>query len=315
MKKIIYLISSFVLIVGLNSCEDISTYNNPSHHQLEAGAYVRFVNTPPTSFVPEVAQSINISEEVYDANGNVDLYELSVEATLTSTGLTYVADNFVTIDTFPNTLTITSQMIADAIGVDVTEFGAGDFVSFTGVATRNDGVKFYGVAPSFDDDNLTVGIGNTENNLLVEEAYKDAMTFEYVVACPLPNDEFYAGDYNLVNTISAPCGGLVFLEQEVELVAISVYQRTFRAIYLEQLAIGNGPITFTINFICGTVTAAKNIGTGLGCAGGSIVFNPSSVAGSYSETSDSELIVNFQEDCSGCGAPADFETQIVLTKI
>jgi len=313
MKKIFYLTASLFLIVCI-SCTDRSTFRNPATYQLQNGAYVRFVNIPPTSFEPEFAQTINISEEVYDPNGNVSLYELSVEIFLTSTGLTYVADNIATISSFPNTLNITSQTIADAIGVDITAFGAGDLAAFTAVVTRNDGVKFYGIQPEYDGETGTIGVGNTAAPLLNAPAYKDAMNFGYVVACPLESDSFYTGAYNLVNTIPAPCGGLVFLDQEVELVAISVYQRTFRAIYLEQLGIGNGPITFTINFICGEVTGADNQGTGLQCANG-IFFNSSAVPGGYSETSDIELIVNFQEDCSDCGEPADFETSITLTKV
>jgi hypothetical protein len=62
------------------------------------------------------------------------------------------------------------------------------------------------------------------------------------------------------------------------------------------------------------VTGADNMGTGLGCSS-TIFLNSSAVPGGYSETEDTELIVNFQEDCSGCGAPADFETSLTLTKI
>ena len=315
MKKIIYILTSFTLVLTICSCTNQSKFVNPSHHELEHGAYVRFVNIPPTNFIPEVVENISISEEMYDANGNVSQYDLSFKATIVSTGITYNVDNFITITSFPSTLNITSQMMADAMGVDTSIFGAGDFFDFTAVTTRNDGVKFYGVTPTFNDENGTIGLGNTENNLLKAEAYKDAMTFDFVIACPLDDtNTIYTGKYLLRHPVGTCCGGEIFLEQEIELEALSVYQRTFDAIYLEQFGIGNGPITFIINFICGEVTAADNINSGLQCANG-ISFNSSDFPGGYDEVDDSVIVVKFQEACQDCGCPPDEETEIVLTKI
>lgn len=313
MKKFKYIITCLVLTAITFSCTDKSTFNNPSHHQLENGAYIRFVTPPPTSFVPELAQTVSISAEIYDANKNTSQFDLSVTATIVSTGEVYKTDNFITITSFPTTLNITAQMIADAIGVDISAFGAGDFIEFTGVATRNDGVKFYGVPPTFNEENGTVGIGNTEPNLLNAVAYKDAMTFDYIVACPI-DDTKYVGKYMLTHPVGTCCGGQIFLDQEVELEIVSVYQRSFPAIYLEQFAIGNGPVDFTINFICGEVTASDNQNSGLLCANG-IFFNGSDAPGPYSETDDTILTVKFQEACQDCGCPPDEETEIVLTKI
>lgn len=315
MKKITYILTCFVLVALSFTCTDQSTYRNPSVYELENGAFIRFRNIPPTDFVPEVAANVVINEEVYDPIGNVSQYDLSLTATIVSLGTTYTADNIITLTSFPTMLNITSQMIADAIGVDVSDFGAGDFIEFTGVATRTDGVKFYGVPPTYDDSNGTIGIGNTENNLLTAEGYTDAMTFNYVIACPLDaTNTIYTGKYMLKHPVPTCCGGEIFLEQEIELEAISVYQRTFDAIYLEQLGIGNAAITFTINFICGEVTAADNINSGLACSNG-ISFNGSAVPGGYSETDDSVLVVKFQEACQDCGCPPDEETYIELTKI
>ncbi|WP_406684797.1 hypothetical protein N1F78_03495 [Seonamhaeicola sp. MEBiC1930] len=313
MKKISYLIIFFVLAALNYSCLDQSTIANPSLYELENGAYVRFVTAPPTSFVPEVAQSVSINADLYDANGNVAQYDLSVTANIVSTGETFIAENFITITSFPATLNITAQMIADAINVDLSAFGAGDFIQFTGVATRNDGVKFYGIPPTFDDSNGTIGIGNTESNLLNAIAYQDAMTFDYIVACPI-DDTKYVGKYMLTHPVGTCCGGAIFLDQEVELELVSVYQRSFPAIYLEQFAIGNGPIDFTINFICGEVTAADNQNSGLQCANG-ILFNGSDAPGGYDEVDDSVLVVKFQEACQDCGCAPDEETEIILTKV
>jgi hypothetical protein len=312
MKKTIYLLC---LLAGavFTSCEDESSYNNPVHNDLEKGAVVRFSSLPPTSFQPEEAQTIAIQNEIYSPDNNVSKYELSVKANIVSLGQSYVAENILTVTSFPSNLNLTSQLIADAIGVDASSFGAGDIIEFSAVVTRNDGTKFYPVTPSLDDDTGVLSIGNTDANLLNVPAYTTAMKFSYVLACPI-EDDLYVGDYMLVNTIPAPCGGEVFLEQIVTLEKLSVYQRTFDAIYLEQFAIGNGPMTFTINFICGEVSGADNMGTGLQCANG-ISLNASDVPGGYSDTEDLELIVNFQEDCSDCGAPAEFETSLTLTKI
>lgn len=315
MRKIKYILAIVVLSVVCFTCTDQSTFRNPAVHELERGAYIRFVVPPPTDFIPEIVESISINAELFDPNNNVSQYDLSVEVTVASTGVTYKADNFITITSFPATLSLTSQSIADAIGVSTSIFGAGDFFDFTAVTTRNDGTKFYGIPPSFNDENGTVGIGNTEGNLLTEGGYTDAMTFDFVIACPLDDtNTIYTGKYMLTHPTPTCCGGAIFLDQEVELEAISVYQRTFEAIYLEQFAIGNGPMTFTINFICGEVTSADNTGTGLQCANG-ISFNGSDAPGGYSETDDSVLVVKFQEACQDCGCPPDEETEIILTKV
>eukprot|EP01026_Neomeris_dumetosa_P076221 TRINITY_DN81672_c0_g2_i2.p1 TRINITY_DN81672_c0_g2~~TRINITY_DN81672_c0_g2_i2.p1 ORF type:complete len:405 (+),score=47.58 TRINITY_DN81672_c0_g2_i2:232-1446(+) len=232
MKKIKYILCVLVIGATYFACTDQSTFRNPSIHELERGAYIRFVAAPPTSFVPEVAQSVSISAELYDPNGNVSQYDLSLTANIVSTGNTYNVDNFMTITSFPATLNITSQMIADAIGVDLSTFGAGDFIQFTAVATRNDGVKFYGIAPTFDDDNGTVGLGNTEPNLLTADAYMDAMDFDYIIACPIP-EEYFVGKYNIeVLSSDAPFGPIFGSITEVEFTEKNVYQRTFEATYL-----------------------------------------------------------------------------------
>ncbi|TWO31648.1 hypothetical protein E1J38_012870 [Seonamhaeicola sediminis] len=312
MKNLKYIIACLVLSVISFSCTDQSTFRNPSHFELENGAYIRFKTIPPTSFIPEDAASVSIAAEMFDPNDNVIQYDLSMIATIISTGQVYKVDDFITITDFPATLNITSQMISDAIGVPTSEFGAGDLIQFKAVTTRDDGVKFYGIPPTFNDDNGTVGIGNTENNLLTAVAYKDAMDFEYVIACPLDDtNTLYTGKYELTTTIPGVFGP-IFNDQEIELEAISVYQRTFEAIYLEPFGFGN-TATYTINFICGEVTLAPDQGTGLGCSG-SLILTSSTMPGGYSETDDSELIVNLIEDSAGCGG-GDTETAIVLKKI
>lgn len=178
MKKI-YLVLS-LLFVAFYSCTDQSKFNNPAHHELENGAFLRFTNSQPAATYDD-PQNIEFSDEIYDPNNNVIAYNLALKAVIG--GSTYIAENFISITSFPATLSITTQSMADAIGVDGADFGFGDVFEFTGTATRNDGVVFYGVEPSFDEDNLTVGIGNTDAVLLSAPAYQNAMNFATIVAC------------------------------------------------------------------------------------------------------------------------------------
>jgi hypothetical protein len=317
MKKVTYILISFVLGVISFSCEDESTFNNPSHNELERGAFIRFANTIPTNFNPDIAQEVEISEQIFDPNGNAAQYDLSVTYQLGSTGEIYTADNFITITSFPSTLTITSQMIADATGADLADFGAGDLATFYATVTRNDGLKFIGIEPEFDDETgvvNSVDVGVTQGNLITSAAYNSAMQFGYVLACPI-NDALYTGKYMMeVTGVASNCFGAVFFDQEVELTAISVYQREFSAIYLEQFGFGNlNP--YTIDFICGTVTFASTQGTGLGCSG-SLILTSSASPGPYEvgAGNDTTLVVKLVEDCTGCGGAVE-EIELTFTKL
>lgn len=194
MKKQIYLLSLVFLVLFQFSCKDESTFNNPVHNELENGAFVRFTNNPPAPTYAD-AQNIVISEEIYDANNNAIDYTLTLKATIG--GSVYINDDFINKTSFPTVLEITSQSISDAIGVPVSEFNFGDSFEFVAKVTRNDGVVFYGVEPTFDEDELTIGIGNTEGNLLGEPAYKNAMNFSTIVSCPFVQADML-GTYTII---------------------------------------------------------------------------------------------------------------------
>lgn len=178
MKKINYILTSFIVIAVSFSCTDQSTFNNPSSHELENGAFIRFVDSPEdTASDP---QAISFISEVYDPVGNVTQYTVALKATVS--GVVYLQDNYFTTTTFPATFSYTSQSLADAIGINVDDFTFGDNFEFTGFATRNDGVVFNGINPTFDTDKLTIGVGNTEPNLHLDN-YNSAMSFGTIVAC------------------------------------------------------------------------------------------------------------------------------------
>jgi hypothetical protein len=177
MKKIFYLL---ITIFTLYSCTDQSTFNNPVTYELENGAFARFTDaTMPVTFSDP--QAVSFSDQVFDANNNMTSYTLALQAIIG--GTTYIDENFISITSFPASVDITSQSIADAIGLDVNTFSFGDSFLFTATAVRNDGTVFYGAPPTFDDDNLTVGLGNTDNQLNSSAAYISAMQFGTIIAC------------------------------------------------------------------------------------------------------------------------------------
>ena len=112
-------------------------------------------------------------------------------------GSLVVAEDFLTITSFPATLNLTTQSLGEALGVDPTTITYGDTFNFVAKSMRNDGTMFYGQAPSFDDSTNTVGLGNTESNLTNIAAYKSAMSFGFIVSCPFVQAEML-GTYDVV---------------------------------------------------------------------------------------------------------------------
>lgn len=192
MKKIFFILT--IVSLGLTSCTDESTFSNPSHHQLSNGSFLRFADDGVAASYPD-PQDIVISERIYDANGNTSSYSLTVTAVLS--GSLVVAEDFLTITSFPATLNLTTQSLGEALGVDPTTITYGDTFSFVAKSMRNDGTMFYGQAPSFDDSTNTVGLGNTESNLTNIAAYKSAMSFGFIVSCPFVQAEML-GTYDVV---------------------------------------------------------------------------------------------------------------------
>ncbi|MFM1877736.1 MAG: hypothetical protein RLZZ241_602 [Bacteroidota bacterium] len=182
MKKFnFYIVLAFVTLI---SCTDESTFSNPVFFQLEKGGFIRFQNENAILNMYPDPQNISISEPIYDPNDNVSSYSLSVSAIVN--GSLYVAEDFITITTFPSTLEITSQGLADALGVNVSDFFYGDTFAFTSKVTRNDGKVFYGLTPKYDSTNGTLGFGTTHPNLLDKKSYTNAMTFGFILFTDCP---------------------------------------------------------------------------------------------------------------------------------
>lgn len=174
------------MIVLVVSCTDKSTFNNPAIHQLENGAFIRFENVNAINADYPEPQNLNISQKVFDANGNTSSFRLTVEGNIG--GVMKYNDNLITINSFPSTIDITSQSLADALGVDVDDFSYGDTFVFKGIATRDDGTVFYPESPSLGTR------GNTEKQLNNVPNYTSAMSFGFVFFTDCPP---VPGDYKI----------------------------------------------------------------------------------------------------------------------
>lgn len=189
--KFKYLIVS-LLFVAFYSCTDESKFNNPAHHELTNGAFVSFADeTMPLTYSDPLA--INFNSILEDDNGNVSSYTIGMTAIVG--GVTYLNDNFFTVTSFPAPISITSQSIADAIGIDVNEISFGDSFTWLATAVRNDGTVYYGLSGSYDEDTNTVGIGNTDSVLLTAATYRSAMNFNTIIACAAHIDEDMPGTW------------------------------------------------------------------------------------------------------------------------
>jgi hypothetical protein len=199
MKKIIFKAFSLLLILVLiSSCVDESTFNNPVHFGLEKGAFAKFKDAVPTNaLLPTNPNDALIEGQVIDANSNISSYKLSMKATLSS-GTVDVTD-FLEISSFPSTLKITPQMIADALHLPVNQVGFGDSFQFVATAIRNDGTVFSGNSPTYDETNMEVGGGNTDLTLnSASTGYHSAMNFSFVIACDAFEPSIVTGTYTVV---------------------------------------------------------------------------------------------------------------------
>ncbi|WP_147406098.1 hypothetical protein [Aquimarina sp. BL5] len=192
LHKILVLLSLTMII----SCTDDSKNPLPDFAASQ-GAFIRFVDeiAPPTvSFAVPAEASISLPVE--DVNGNTTSYSLDMIATVG--GNVSIIDDFITIDSFPATLTISAQMIADALNIPLNDLDFGDNFAFVAEAVRNDGVAFTGQVPVFDGDTGILSGGNTSANLLTG-VYRNAMAFNFTFACPVFTTADVVGTYDVLN--------------------------------------------------------------------------------------------------------------------
>lgn len=305
MKKLKY-IYLIVLMMAV-SCTDQSTFNNPAIFELENGSMVRFKSLPPTDFGS--VEDFNITGTLEDVNGNTSSYTLNLTATIS--GDIISAENILTVTSFPSEINLTASDFASALGIEVADINMGDFFQFYATTTRNDGTVFHGTDPDYGNDKDNTNLGYTESNLNLNASYKSAMDFNAILACPLGTGNF-VGEYKITgdfsdNSVGAPWA----LPLEVEVVETSVYQRMFEVMYLADL--GQPPMEFVIDFICGKVTSGAYNYSSLACSAG--IYAHSATPVDYDVNDDSVFTVTFNDNILGdCGVPG-VEQTITLTKI
>ena len=139
------------------------------------------------------------------------------------------------------------------------------------------------------------------------------------VICPIPEDLFI-GDYQLTVAPTSAVGGVPIWNDQMVTISIgeTSTERVFSAIYLEDLAIGNGPAEFKFNLVCGEIIPLNEQASGLQCENGITLGPPVGddvTLGTYDITDDSTFTIVFAEDESGdCGGSATNATA-TLTKI
>ncbi len=137
--------------------------------------------------------------------------------------------------------------------------------------------------------------------------------------CPVLAE--FTGNYMMqqITAINPDDGVQMFNNQVITLVSEGETARSFQAIYLEALGIGNGPTTITFSLVCNQVIIDSNIQTTLLCVGGSpsIDFGPATTPSTYDANDDSVFdvtITEYFEEDGGCGANP-YETTFRLTKL
>ena len=309
MKNLKFIYSLLVTLLIISCSTDQSTFNNPAIFELENGSMVRFESLPPTSF--DSVEGFGISGMLYDVNGNTSSYSLHLEATIS--GEVISAENIWTTESFPVEINLGVADFAAALGIEVSDINMGDFFQFYGTSTRNDGTVFHGTSPDYGSDKNNTNLGYTQGNLNTNDSYRSAMSFNAILACPLPST-LYVGDYEVTGDMSGGTFAATFsLPKTVELSETSVYQRTFEINYLEALAVGQPDMDFTIDFICGSATAKENLDTYLTCGGGLVIGGATPLE--YDENDDTTLTINFTDNVLGDCGSAPVELTITLTKI
>lgn len=297
----------FVLSFMIFSCVDEDKFVNPVNFELDNGAFAKFNVLPSTVIDFTNPNEAIFSHTMTDANNNMTHYTLQMTANIGAG--TFVVEDLLTFTSFPATVTISAQSIADALGIPITDLNAGDSFGFVATATRDDGVEFNGENASFDPDTQIVGIGETDTTLNAEGGYKSAMKFGFTYVCPV-EEGLYIGSYmleNLSETVNGPVFGTgPFLVDIIEVPDTGGVGRSINVNYLADLGIGQDNIDFRFDLICNFVQAAANQGTNLSCGGGAILLGPNGLL-PYSPDDDSVIEVEFfdgwEGNDGGCGFP------------
>lgn len=158
--------------------------------------------------------------------------------------------------------------------------------------------------------NLT-GLSDTQDTDFTE------VTVNIFEVCPLAAP--FTGTYFLeqITAINPDDGVNVFEDQILEVVSEGDNTRSFSAVYLEGLGIGQPPSIVVFNLVCNDVIVNPGIGTGLLCVQGSpvITLGPGTTPATYDPEDDSVFEINMTEYVTdgGCGA-APYQVTFRLTK-
>ncbi|MEM9983665.1 MAG: hypothetical protein AAF804_01090 [Bacteroidota bacterium] len=258
-----------------------------------------------------IDQGANVSEYRVDlsfVDVNLDNGDMSTDGpatylTATQSEFTTNEDGFKQVE-----VTLDVETMASVLGIDPENILPNDYIEFESFITLDDGSVF-------SADNSTPTVNNSGG-------FSALFSRRFNLTCPLPDDRF-VGDYQMTYVDGAePDGafGPVFGEDPpvvtLSLVDGSTTQRSFAAVYLPGLNLGNGPADITINLLCDIVLSESDMGLGLGC-GGTIAMGPGEETTEFDFNDDAELTINLIEATNngGCGSLNPEPFTIKLTKL
>jgi hypothetical protein len=277
MKKIIYLLSLALIIT---SCDDFQPAT------FDGGQ--TFVYFPSTS--------VNL-EVVIDATGTASV---QINTTTLSD-----SDRTVSLGLLP-------ESTADPENYEIPSFDvvipAGEYFGEFIINGIDNSVE---TTPELLFFNISSADGAQVSNDILEVSVRQI--------CPIAEGDF-TGPYQLeqLTPIHADNGVLSFETQVLDLVVNGgPTERSFTAVWIEGLGIGQGPATVPFDLSCNEVLITSNsIGTSLTCGDGGITLGVPAQNGVYDTADDSVFTLWLAEYVvdGGCGVSPPLQTEFQFTK-
>lgn len=174
MKKI-YL---FALIVFAFSCDD--EVESVLDENFIKGGFVQFTADPDFSAINAFkVEEFTFSMEVEDLNKNATEYSLALIHN------DIRVEDFVTLTSFPNTLSFTGTDILNALALAPADINVDTRFDFVAKVTTPGGVSI-GTEPDFDFNTNTSTGGSTTSNVTNSAFGRDAMDFTFTFFLPPP---------------------------------------------------------------------------------------------------------------------------------
>ncbi len=168
--------------------------------------------------------------------------------------------------------------------------------------------------------NLTDGSSFSESNTAADirggAAYNSPFLYRTPVVCPVMDTEF-VGDYMATTPSPGIFGADVFKQGNIFTFTAgdTSVDRSFMYIYLEDFGIGNGPVPFSMQFVCDNIVVPNGQRTGLACSAIGLALGApiNAPLGTYITGDDSTFQINLADNINGdCGAgPADTSSVMV----